>query len=204
MKNSSFTTSLQQIILKKAQNKGWSRKRLVEELGYSNVSKGLRRLNVFLETLIVPSDNFVRRLTEVLGIDVITFVGSYKVSMKALADKEKERFRPTLVLHIDFQPRPWFAAQFVRQWCTIPLPKDLRNLSMQDELAAIFNLFSTRLNMLNYKERVTGFVYVRQYDACLIFDKNGVLVKIEPERWGNQKSDSFGRKVIELQTDQSK
>ena len=94
MKNSLHTTSLQQIILKKAQDKDWSRKKLVEELGYSNVSKGLRRLDVFLETLTAPSDNFVRRLTEVLEIDVITFVGSYNVSRKLWQLKQRRDSGP--------------------------------------------------------------------------------------------------------------
>ena len=61
--------TLQQIVNDRMRSKGLSRHQLIQQIGYTNVSKGLRRLDAYLETLTAPSDEFVSKLLDILGID---------------------------------------------------------------------------------------------------------------------------------------
>ena len=48
--------TLQQVVNDRMRSKGLSRHQLTQQIGYTNVSKGLRRLDAYLKTLTAPSD----------------------------------------------------------------------------------------------------------------------------------------------------
>jgi len=62
------TENLKSLILDRINNLDISRSELVEKLGYRNISKGIRRLNVFLQTLKAPSRDFMENLYSVLNL----------------------------------------------------------------------------------------------------------------------------------------
>ncbi len=74
--------TLQELITSRLKEKNLSRSQVVQQIGYSNVSKGIRKFDTYLKTLSPPSDEFVSQLLSVLGVDGLTFhnacIASYK------------------------------------------------------------------------------------------------------------------------------
>jgi hypothetical protein len=163
--------TLQQVINDRMRSKGLSRHQLIQQIGNTNVSKGLRKLDTFLGTLAAPGDEFVSRLLDILGIDVPTYLRAYESSCDALAVQAKDSFSPYIVLNIDFLPQPWFAAQIIHARCTVPVPTDIIRLPFQKEIASVIALYNDRASKLSFGERIKGFRYYRNHDCCLVFDQ---------------------------------
>ena len=66
MKSSVTSPTLQQVVNDRMRLKGLSRYQLIQQLGYSNISKGIRKMDTYLRTLEAPNDEFIVRLLAAL------------------------------------------------------------------------------------------------------------------------------------------
>lgn len=94
MKNTTVIPTLESLIKQKIIEKGLSRTQLVSAIGYSNISKGCKRLDTFLKTLETPSEEFVTRITSVLEIDPVTFCRALAASRDQFSADLKRTFNP--------------------------------------------------------------------------------------------------------------
>ncbi len=189
--------TLQQFVENSIKSKGWTRRQLVQLMGYSNIAKGLRRLDRFSQTLEAPDSRFVSKLQIALETDPTSLEKAMSVTKDAIEDNAKKTFTPHLVICVDFHPQPWFAAQFVQAECTIKVSPDIRHLSFLEEMEMIISLYKERSEKLSFKERIIGFRYQRSYDSCLMFDKKQVCTEILLCN-AQQPAKYFGNKVLDI------
>jgi hypothetical protein len=98
MKNPTVIPSLQKLITQRTKERGLNRSQLVQSIGYTNISKGIRRSDTYLRTLKAPSEEFVVKLLTVLEITGLQFLQALNVTQGAIeADEEaQEMFKPHL------------------------------------------------------------------------------------------------------------
>lgn len=190
--------TLQQVVNDRMRSKGLSRHQLIQQIGYTNVSKGIRRLDAYLKTLTAPSDEFVSKLLDILGIDGPTYLRAYLSSCDAQAYQARESFIPSIVLSLDFLPQPWFAAQIINAKCTVQVPVDIKRLPFQQELASAIALYNDRVSKLSFGDIVIGFRYYRSHDCCLVFDQKLECIKISSSYTFPQRQCRFGNMLLEL------
>ena len=96
--------TLQKLLTTKIKERGLSRSELVRLLGYTNVSKGLRRLDGYLTALHAPSDEFVVRLLSTLEINGLEFHKALTASINKINfdayRRAKEHLRPHIKLSV--------------------------------------------------------------------------------------------------------
>jgi hypothetical protein len=121
MKNTLVTQTLKSLIKQKIIEKGLSRSELVSVIGYTNISKGCKRLDTFLKTLEAPSGDFIVNITSVLGIDAVAFYRALTASLDQFSADAKKNFDPYIEILLNIQIRPHFAYQAVKNMCSIPV-----------------------------------------------------------------------------------
>jgi len=178
MKDSFSSLTVADLVAQRMKECGISRSQLVQALGYANVAKGLRRLDVFLKTLDSPSDGFVTSLLEVLVIDWSEYRGAQAASRDALKNDAALSFRPHLRFCLNLTPRPWFAAQIVSRLVTMPVPAALQELSFEQEIAAVLAAAGNWLSASPFRKKVAGFRYFREVDYCMVFDAEFRLLDV--------------------------
>jgi hypothetical protein len=111
---STATSTIPKLITQRIKEKGLSRSQLVSVIGYSNISKGTRRLNHFLNTLEAPSEQFTTKLLSVLDIDALSFNKAINASLDQFSADSLRTFKPYIEILLGIQVRPAFAYQMVR------------------------------------------------------------------------------------------
>lgn len=193
--------TLKQLIENRIKLKGLKRSDLIRLMGYSNISKGLRRLDRFFHALEAPDAGFVSKLQIVLDINTISLEKTISETRDAIEDNAKKSFVPHLVICVDFHPQPWFAAQVIQAECTIEVPPNILNLPSHEEMAEIISLYNERSGKLSYKERIIGFRYQRSYKSCLIFDRTlNCTEALSNNNTHRQPQNYFGNKVLNILT----
>ncbi len=134
MENAPITPTLQSLINQKIKRKDLSRPELVSAIGYTNISKGNRRLNHFLNTLETPSSDFINNLLSVLDIDCITFNKSINVSLDQFSNQPKKKFKPYIQIILSIEIRPLFASQMVANKCSVPVVIDRLKRATHDRV----------------------------------------------------------------------
>lgn len=170
--------TLQKLLTTKIREQGLSRSDLVRLLGYTNVSKGLRRLDGYLTTLKAPSDEFIVRLHSALEINGLEFCRAVSCTLEKMsADAEKE-FKPYIEVLLGIQIRPAIAWQIVHNRCRLSVPQDLQDKPYREEIDTVIALFQDHIeNILHssLKRNVIGFEYHRKHDHYLKFNADLVL-----------------------------
>ena len=198
MKIQKDVSTLQEVVLQKIQEKDLSRPQLIQAIGYKSIPKGLRRLDIYLSSLKAPDDAFAKNLLRVLEIDGLTFYRSIQATLASMDREAEKEFKPYLVLEINFQPRPWFAAQAIYHQRTVQIPFDLQQLAFEEEVAAVKALYEKRVKNLPYESGVTGFKYYRRHNYCLIFDDAFVLTDAFFIQAGGNGRSYLGNRVVDL------
>jgi len=210
---SNFTTppTLQELISERTKEKGLTPSKLAQAIGYKNVAKGVRRLDIYLNTFKAPSDDFVRRLLMVLDIDGLSFHNALARSVNKMhckADREaKEHFRPYLELSIKMEISPSFAAYMLHQkYCVYRLPSEMQNLPFHEELNLVLSVYQEKIQHMvsslshpaGKKLVDAGFIYYRHYDSYLKFNSEGALVKTVAVQPVPETKQPFGNRVFNL------
>ena len=170
--------TLQKLLTTKIKERGLSRSELVRLLGYTNVSKGLRRLDGYLTALHAPSDEFVVRLLCVLDINALEFSKAVSCTLDKMSADAEKLFRPYIRILLGIQIRPSFAWQIVQNQCCLSVPQDLQDKPYREEMDAIFSLYKDHVEkVLNgrLKNNVIGFEYHRKHDHYIRFNADLVL-----------------------------
>lgn len=198
MKNTTSVPTLQQLISQKLKEKEVSRSQLVQALGYANIPKGIRRLDDYLANLKAPNDTFISDLLKVLEIDGLSFHRSLISTQKTLTAKRRAAFQPHVIIQIDFQPRPWFVAQFNGNQRTISLNTTTQKRSLKEEIINVISLYKQRRDQLSFKDRITGFSYYRDYNYCMVFDEKCDLINIHITQHQGLAKRTFGNRVVDM------
>ena len=130
--NSIPTPTLQTLIKRKIHLKNLSLSDLLSAIGYTNISKGTRRLNIFLNTLEAPSEEFINNLLTILEIDALSFYKSLTASLQKFNNQAKTDFKPYIQIILDIEIRPRFAALMVKNKCSTPVPSKLQKQALED------------------------------------------------------------------------
>jgi len=209
--SSSSKITLQQLVNQKIRQKDLSRSQLVPNLGYKNISKGCRRLEQYLKTLHPPSEEFVVQLLAVLSINGLEFsqaAACSRDSAERVADRRaRERFSPHLKLSAKINISPLFVRQLLfRRYCIHPVPRQIQELSFQEEIAFVAKAYRETYNrllagispQLARKCSDHGFQYFRHYDSYLEFNSDAVLVNIVTVQPVAETKLPLGNRVINM------
>ena len=172
--------TLPSLIKQQMKNKGLSRPDLVSALGYTNISKGCRKLDQYLTTLEAPSNEFISTLLTALDIDGWSFYQSLSASLDKISDNTEKTFKPYIRVLLGIQIRPAIAWQIVHNRCHLLVPKNLPNKPYRDEINAVIALYQDHMETglgENLKNHVIGFEYHRKHDHYLRFNTDLVLKK---------------------------
>ena len=173
--------TLQSLIKQKIHQKKLSFPDLVSAIGYTNITKGNRRLDDFLNTLEAPSEEFINNLLSVLDIDALSFNKSINTSLDQFNSQAKKKFTPHIQIILGIEVRPLFAFQMVKNKCSIPVPTKLQNQPLSDELEAIISLYKNHVTTVlseNISKHVIGFKYHREHNYYMKFDANLMMEDI--------------------------
>lgn len=155
-----------------------SREELVSRLGYTNRSKGFRRLGDFLKNLEDPAHLAPK-------LDDILFNGERVIQEKLEALRTELRvhnFKPFLLARterkipsqITFFAMLRYNGMPVNQ---VPLPENITAYPQDRQLTFIRNRIADHLNQWNgivpYMGRITGYVYSPSYGVNIELDVNG-------------------------------
>jgi len=170
--------TIEQLVKQRTHQKSLSLPQLVSELGYTNISKGCRRLNEYLTSLHPPSDQFVVNLLCVLDINALEFSKAVSCTLDKMCADAETLFRPYIRILLGIQIRPAIAWQIVHNQCCLSVPQDLQDKPYREELDAIFFLYKdhveTELNG-RLKNNIIGFEYHRKHDHYIRLNADLVL-----------------------------
>lgn len=170
--------TLQNLIKEKIKEKDLSRSDLVRAIGYSNISKGCRRLDSLLNTLEIPSSNFINNLLEVLYITHTDFYNSLYASLDEFNFDAARNFKPHIEIILDIQIRPFFAYLAVKNMCSIPVHSEHQNQSLQGEIETIKTICNEHIDIVlneNLYRHIVGFKYFREHNYYLKFSTDFIL-----------------------------
>lgn len=186
--------TLKDLIFYKLKEKGISRSQLVQSIGYTrNITKGIRRLNEYLNTLEAPSDEFVINLLNNLGIDGLSFHRALSASIdlmnKEADDHAKRRFKPHVIILRDKTITPRFIDEIITRQNTVLIPDEIQNLSFTDELHEIFKIYDNFNDKIYYSNTTevynftrAGLRYNRKHNYSMVFSADLRLKRIDITR----------------------
>ena len=198
---STITPTLQTLITQKIKEKGFSRSQLVSAIGYTNISKGCKRLDTLLKTLEAPSDDFIITIASTLEIDPVAFCRALAASLDQFSADSKRTFKPYIEILLGIQIRPIFAAQMVRNQCSMLVPVELQNQPLSDEIEGITGVYKNHIATVlndNLRKHVIGLRYNREHNYYMKFDADLTLeetVFIQPRPSGRV---PFGNRVVDM------
>lgn len=179
--------TLQQLVNQKTRQKSLSPRQLVSKLGYTNVSKGCRRLKEYLTSLHPPSEEFVVNLLTVLEINGLEYSRAV-LCTQAEFDSEAQRcFKPYIQLKNEVKITPLFArALLFRKYCIQHVPERIQTLPFNEEIEFVgsayreqYNRFLSDMNPRLARKTINeGFRYYRQYGSYLEFNSDAVLISM--------------------------
>jgi hypothetical protein len=182
MNNQTSFPTLRQLVTRQMKEQGLSRSQLMQAMGLINVSKGLRRLDHYLQTLEAPSDDFVSKLLAVLDINGLAFCRAIATTQGNMSERSRKTFKPCIQLLLDIDIRGAMACQMVQNKCMGRIPETLQTLPFEQEvtavLAAVQQHIDTAFAESSLGQHVAGFRYYRGHNYYLQFDAKLILVKI--------------------------
>ena len=201
MSNTTASPTLKSLIEQKIHQKQITPSDLVSAIGYTNTTKGIRRLSRFSNTLEAPSDSFVLKLLSVLEIDVISFNKAINASLEQFNADSQRSFKPYIEILLSVQIRPVFAAQIVGNKCSTPVPIEIQNQPLQDEIEAVIAIYKNRVDTVlssNILKHAKGFHYYREHNCYLVFDSDFTLVEKVTVKPMPFKKVPLGNRVVDL------
>lgn len=204
MKNTTVPHTLESLINQRIKEKGLSRSQLVSAIGYTNISKGCKRLDTFITTLEAPSDDFIINIASVLEIDPLEFYRAIKATLDQFSADAQRTFKPYIQIRLGINITPVFAAQMVFSRCSIPVPSTILEMPFGSEIETITALCKEHIdNCLkqlseNLSKNITGFNYHRHHSYYMKFNSGFTLeetVFIQPRPSGKI---LFGNRVIDM------
>ena len=174
--------TMRELVDARMREKGIKRSQLIQTMGYSNIAKGLKRLDLYLSTLHAPSEQFVDSMLSALDISGVQFMNASNATtrqMRAAAEKQRQsHFTPHIQLLPTFMSGPWFVRSFIVQQCRCTVPAHLQSLPFAEEIAEVQRLYRNHCEVVGRPDRVRGFQYHRTPDHYLQFDHDGILKEI--------------------------
>ena len=174
-----MSNPLQSLISNYLKKHDISRSEFAKQLGYSNTSKGLKRLDEFLITLQSPNSEIAALILKNTDIPESEFDLAYSAVREKINDKLRKEFSPGLQVIPIYYPSLLLSLMHLE----LTLPENISDLSYDDEIKAICDLyleFRAKVKFdtpKNWASGAKGFRYYREFDETLVFDKNCKLVE---------------------------
>lgn len=176
---------LQRLINQHIQAGNISKSDLVQKIGYRNVTKGLRRLDEFAESL--EGSVFIRDgLADILNIGFSELVQVLADTSEAIRHGREKSFHPFINVTLDKAPRPIFVTAATPYVLEIKVERSLRHLTFDEEIAKVRELYRDHYKKYDGRHITgnalfTGFRYYREYSQTLIFDNECHLLEIQSD-----------------------
>lgn len=178
------------------------RSELVVNLGYKNITGGLRKLDQFIDN---PTfDSSIRLpLISILKIppgEIDLAISQYQ---KYIEGEDRKRFKPFIQTIVSARPSPIFVAALAPKLWNISIDKELQLLDYHDEINSVIQTYqqlqlehAKSKGVDNYSELVKllthyddnnepyswmlgkGFRYFRCYDETLVFNRECILQRV--------------------------
>lgn len=167
---------LQRLVHEAIRSQGMTRAELARRMGYTNISKGLRRLDALLYDL-EGSDRLLPLLQKALSLpDAQLKVAVSQLQEKRIAE-ERARFKPIIQVIPATTPSPIFVAALVPRLLNIPVPGDLPSLPADEEFSIVCGLYRKHRGAHKGWARGKGAIYHRYYDERIELDADCKMVK---------------------------
>ncbi len=169
-----MSNPLQKLINRYLSDNNISRANFAKQLGYTNVSKGLKRLDEFLITLQSPNPGFPALILKHSDISESDFQDAIQAVLEKINDKLRKEFVPMVRVIPIYYPSLLISLMHLN----IKVPDNILDLSYDEEIKVICNLY------LDFREKVEfdvpenwgsgakGFRYYRQFNETLVFDRD--------------------------------
>jgi hypothetical protein len=171
-----MSNQLQKLINRYLSENDISRANFAKQLGYTNVSKGLKRLDQYLITLQSPNSEFAALILNNTDISENEFELACSEVLEKINTELSKEFVPMIRVIPIYYPNPLIGLKFLN----IKVPKNILDLSFDQEIKVICDLY------LDFRPKVefdvpenwgSGAKGFRNFGETLIFDKNCRLVK---------------------------
>ena len=169
-----MSNPLQKLINRYLSDNNISRANFAKQLGYTNVSKGLKRLDEFLITLKTPNPEFPALILKHSDISESDFQDAIQAVLETINDKLRKDFVPMVRVIPIYYPSLLISLMHLN----IKVPENIMDLPYDQEIKVICDLY------LNFRAKVEfdvpenwasgakGFRYHRKFGETLVFDKN--------------------------------
>jgi len=166
--------------------KGMTETNLLTEMGYRKMSKAQIHLNRFYQELEEPSQGFIRKVAEVLDMDMqeITAVIRQELAEKKekMRAEERAKFKPYIcAMCVQEVPQPIFAGNMTYLMRFTHFKLSLLEYGFEEQVkrvgAAIRRHYKKNGGRIPAFGAITHYVYRRNYDEkeedILLFDNKG-------------------------------
>ncbi|MCH8076802.1 MAG: hypothetical protein IIC64_13390 [SAR324 cluster bacterium] len=171
------------LVAKRARELGISRTEIVKRLGYTNPSKGLRRLDGHLATG-QQTTHLLKRLPDVLGLETAQVEAAAAETRQQIAGREeavaREQFRPNILGQTTSGVRmPFFVQAFAYGEKVLGLPEDFESLSASRQVKKAIHIVR-----LHYRKKggdmgtwgkITGYRLQRTFDHAVVLNVDGTI-----------------------------
>lgn len=207
---------ISKIILQAISGSKENKLRIVNKLGYKNISKGLRRLDRLIYLGWCP-ESMRDRISYVLGLNPEVIEQAFKDTVTQKEEEEEEsRVRREEYYRSSFQPHIWILHEFekpplgsicivgfigVERWKVLKLPKDIGCKPWSQQFRLV------RENIREHQQsedvgrgifgKVLGYLYRNTYDKGFLFANDGALLQIfSPRLFNPDLNISVGNKTF--------
>jgi hypothetical protein len=193
---------LQALVSQRLNHMNIGKRQLVLRIGYTNMSKGLRRIDNFMNTLSDPG-NIRFKLQSALAIPHKEHQHAIDGVEALILKQAQYSFKSSAQVILSGRPGPIFAAAF---FVNVDIPKGIASLSFAEEMKIVFDCYkqnqiahfsnhnfyaSSGSDYLSFVEAIEkvessnnpipwcfgkGFQYFRKYKDTLTFDRRGNLI----------------------------
>lgn len=152
---------------------------LPKQLGYANISKGLKRLDNFLITSELPNPEFPALILKNTEISTDEFDLAYSAVLETINDKLRKDFIPMVHITPIYYPSLLISLMHLN----IKAPENILDLPYDEEIKVTCNLyldFRAKVEFdvpENWASGVKGFRYHRKFNETLVFDRNCKLLE---------------------------
>jgi len=184
MKNSTRKTiTIQNLLNHKIREQGLSRSALIHRMGYTNITKALRRFDQFAKTLEFPSEDFVIRLLSALNINGVEFHKAVLATLRRFDEDAKKEFTPFIEIQLEGSITPSFAWAAIHSLWVYPVPVKHLQEPFETEIKGVVNIYQNRMKEVfqdkeSLMNRVYGFHYHRTHNTILKFNLDLVCEEI--------------------------
>jgi len=169
-----MSNPLQALINRYLSDNGISRSEFSKKLGYTNVSKGLKRLDNFLITLQSPNPELPVLILKHSDISEKDLQDAIQAVLEKINDKLRKEFVPMVRIIPIYYPSLLISLKHLN----IKVPKNILDLPYDEEIKVICDLYLNFRSKVefdmpeNWASGAKGFRYFRKFGEVLVFDKN--------------------------------